>query len=127
MSDEKKRFFWKGKRVNEKVYNQRVSQCKNGLKRKKTCDLTSPLSDIVPGRRIIEVCHLAQQLKCEQCKGLLSLENIKSEERRGLGSVWHVLCTACNIFNEVFTDKRHLDPTTKRQRFDINSKIAIGM
>ncbi|KAK0160250.1 hypothetical protein PV328_007678 [Microctonus aethiopoides] len=126
MSDGKKRYFWKGRRVNEKIYNQRISQCKNGQKRKKTCDLTSPLSDIVQGRRIIEVTHLAKELKCVQCKALLNLENIKKEKRRGLGSIWHVLCTVCNVLNEVSTDKQHVDATTKRQRFDINSKIAIG-
>ncbi|CAG5109298.1 Protein of unknown function [Cotesia congregata] len=74
-------------------------------KKKEKCDLTSSLSDIVPGRRIIE------------CKALLDLENIKREERRGL---------AFNVSNEVSTDKQHVDPTTKRQPFDINSKFAIG-
>lgn len=127
MSEEKKRYFWKGKRVTEKIYNQRMSQCKNGQKRKKLCDLTSSMSDIVPGRRVIEVAHLAKQMKCVQCKVLLDLENIKREERRGLGSIWHILCTACNIINAVSTDKQHVDATTKRQRFDINSKIAIGL
>ncbi|XP_046609183.1 uncharacterized protein LOC124299838 [Neodiprion virginianus] len=127
MSDGEKRDYWKGKRVNEKIYNLRISQRKNGQKRKKTCYLTSQLSDIVPGRRIIEVCHFLKQLKCVHCKALLDLEeNLKREERRGLGSTWHVLCTACNILNKVTTDKQHPDATTKRQRFDINSKIAIG-
>lgn len=127
MSDGKKRSFSKGRRVNKKIYNQRISQGKNGQKRRKKSDLTSSLSDIVLGRRIIEVTHLAKQLKCVQCKALLHLENIKREEGRGLGSIWHVLCTACDVLNEVSTDKHHVDPTTKRQRFDINSKIAIGL
>lgn len=95
-------------------------------KKKETCDLTSPLSDIVQGRRMKEVTHSAKQLKCVQCKALLDLENIRREKRRGLGSIWHILCTACNVLNEVSTDKQHVDATTKRQRFDINSKIAMG-
>lgn len=132
MSDEKKKFFWKGKRVTEKIYIQRVAQSESGMKRKKMqspTKLTSTSSTPkVDGRRIIAISHLAKHLKCIQCKGLLDLELIHREERYGLGSIFHIKCTNCHIVNRVPTDKLHtgLNDATRCRRFDVNSKIALG-
>ncbi|XP_070199752.1 uncharacterized protein [Littorina saxatilis] len=57
------------------------------------------------GRRIVDVFHLANQMDCTQCKGLLDLRRTRRETRVGLASVLDILCSCGNV-NRVHTDRR---------------------
>ncbi|XP_070199755.1 zinc finger protein 721-like [Littorina saxatilis] len=57
------------------------------------------------GRRIVDVFHLANQMDCTQCKGLLDLRRTRRETRVGLASVLDILCSCGNV-NRIHTDRR---------------------
>ncbi|XP_070199754.1 zinc finger protein 420-like [Littorina saxatilis] len=57
------------------------------------------------GRRIVDVFHLANQMDCTQCKGLLDLRRTRRETRVGLASVLDILCS-CGKVNRVDTDRK---------------------
>lgn len=128
MSEEKQRFFWKGKCVTATIFNQRLAQCQSGKKRRKIDDNLTSSSCYIEGRRIIDISYMAKNMKCFKCKSLLDLENIVKEDHKGLGLIFHISCKICNIKCLLPTDKRHENAVTsaKKNRFDVNSKIAIG-
>ena len=83
------------------------------------------------GRRIVELGHLAEQLRMcgnAKCDRPLYLHNITREERSGYASILYITCE-CGMPNQVTTGKSHRDPNkSKRGRpvFDINTKAVLG-
>ncbi|CAG5073037.1 Protein of unknown function, partial [Cotesia congregata] len=101
----------KGKFAKKKVLDnniKKVINIKRGKEeRDKIVNPHSKVDEICPGRRIVELSTLAKNLKCKNCQGLLSLENVINEKRVGLNSILAILsvlgtvhagmgCTALN-------------------------------
>ena len=142
-------FFWKNKRVSQKVDKKRLQQVEIARKLKsstgkfespnlKTNANTSKTDSekhstdcidggdfVVGGRRIVHIQILADQLFCNSCKPITSLMDIEEEKRFGLGSILYIRCHQCQIMNTVFTDKQHKGPNN-RLVFDTNTKAVIG-
>lgn len=78
------------------------------------------------GRRIIELGHVADQMKCTDCKSPLMFQNIGSETRRGFGSMLYIECHECGTINTVTTNKSHRVGKCGPEVFDVNTKAAIG-
>lgn len=139
MSANPPRFFWKGKRVSERVYKHRCRQKnvgktimkrfidKSGAHNLETClkaDETVEFME-VEGRRIIHVDTLAKQLCCRNCKSTLSLTNILSEKLIGVASKFVIQCQQCKTETGVCTDKQH-KVKNQNAHFDGNTKGVIG-
>jgi len=152
----KKRFMWKGKVVTKSVYEQRLAQSRTGRtnskkqeteqfgeKQETETDISSSqicekeinsdelhedAEKLAEGRRIVDLYFLGTQLWCTFCKECLSLENIESEQRRGLGSSLLVRCHKCLLINSIVTGKQHSPKESSRRnsRFDINTKLTVG-
>ncbi|XP_066582289.1 uncharacterized protein [Prorops nasuta] len=131
-NDEKpKRFFWKGKRVTEKVYKKRcldqqlaknlrnIYGTKRGtynLKKEKLekDENCQAVEKVLEGRRIVHLQTLGEQLFCKKCKCALSLLNIISEKHYGFASVFDVQCPQSKIVKKVATDKQHVSQTIRK-------------
>lgn len=127
--EERKIFFWKGKRVTEKVYNARLKQQESGrnihsiygTKNSKhnlaaTTDTTESQSNLNvrsdrskfinledEGYKIINVMEFGRQLICKKCSSILSLLDTKSSVASDLGTTYHVECRKCLFTNEATT------------------------
>lgn len=55
--------------------------------------------------RVVNLSTLGENLKCINCKNVLSLQNIDSEKRFGLHSIFLINCSDCNIKTAVHTGK----------------------
>lgn len=119
---EVKRYFWKGRRVTQKVYENRCRMQKVGktirsvfetkhhaanLKNDTNCNSQSVYYKNV-GRRIVNLKVLAEQLFCTKCKSILSLTDIIDEKRFRLVSIFDVKCRKCLFIKQVATDKQHV-------------------
>jgi len=141
----KEHFFWKGKRVTEKIYNLRLRQASVGKTLQKLCqrnqkknaddvedqsNLQNQEKSQVEGRRIVHIETLGKELVCINCKQTLSLANIVQESRIGLACIWIVKCQQCQCTTRVNTDKVHKNETvTKKGKvtsYDVNTAGAIG-
>ncbi|XP_051158052.1 uncharacterized protein LOC127279631 [Leptopilina boulardi] len=135
-----KRYYWKGKIVTQKVYENRcrlqiagknlrsVYGTKN-LRANLTNDSHCELVNYKPaeGRRIVHLKTMAEQLYCKKCKSVLSLTNVVDEKRYGLASVLSVKCDKCLFYTQVSTDKQHVvSGQNKRKHFDVNTKVVVG-
>jgi hypothetical protein len=104
----------------------------NKFKRKRLKNLlNSNINDygFLEGRRVVEFQVMIEGLKkCYECENELSLTNIKSETKYGLGSLLHIECAWCSADNAVPTGKRHKTSNhqTGTRCFDINTKLAAG-
>ena len=80
------------------------------------------------GRRVIELEHLAEQLKaCSYCKMPLHLHNITAETRQGFASLLYITCGLCGGLNSVTTGKKHqVGGNSRATAYDINTKAALG-
>ena len=81
------------------------------------------------GRRIVELGHLADQLKeCKNCSKPLMLHKIQKEQRVGYASILYISCE-CGMMNNITTGKSHR-PSDKSKVgmpvYDINTKAVIG-
>ena len=147
--EKKERFFFKGKRVSEKVYRKRcldqklgknirkIYGTKSGTYNIEKCNLKSDgncVATVVEGRRIIHMKTLGDQLICSKCKSVLSLQNIVTEKRYGLASKFDVKCRKCYKICKVSTDKLHTismdeQPTISMDKQEIsnqhNSSVAM--
>ncbi|XP_024882270.1 uncharacterized protein LOC112461303 [Temnothorax curvispinosus] len=134
-------YRWKGKLVTKAVYEKRLAQRKAGQMRRKvsskpeegdpvtneTVDDMEQQTNVIDGRRIVDLNVLGQQLWCCSCGEVLSLQNIQSEGRRGLASLFLVLCHKCQVVNEVCTNTQRRTVDKRRVHFDINSQAALGI
>ena len=87
-------------------------------------------SSLPSGRRIVELSHIAEQLKnCTHCRSELNLINTVREDRYGFGSVLTLMCRHCGNINKIDTNKRHRHDDCERgpKSFVINTKAAIGL
>lgn len=64
------------------------------------------VSNIVEGNRIVNIKALGKNLRCN-CKSILSLENIVSENRKGLHSEFTIECEQCKVRSIVRTGESH--------------------
>ena len=85
------------------------------------------------GRRVVELDVVCTNLQkgCSMCTEELSLVNICSERRYGLGSLLYIKCSKGHV-TTVPTGKRHTDPesTSSKSRelvWDINTKLGFGV
>ena len=117
------KFFWKNKRVSEKIYFLRLKQRESGKSLSKL--RTQAYSNLkkqeeeendrsnnyleVDGRRIMHIKELGKNMKCCSCKSILSFENITSEKKIGVISIFYMKYRIldCNIITAVTTDKKH--------------------
>ncbi|TGZ45817.1 uncharacterized protein [Temnothorax longispinosus] len=136
-------YRWKGKIVTKAVYEKRLAQRKAGQMRRKgsiepeegdpvtnetvdSVDDVEQQTNVIDGRRIIDLNVLGQQLWCCSCGEVLSLQYIQNEVRRGLASLFLVLCHKCQVVNEVCTNTQRRTVDKRRVHFDINSQAAFG-
>ena len=82
----------------------------------------SQKAPVVEGRRIVDIQHVAQQLKCLACKRDIFLRDIVKEVRQGLASVFYVECShqECRYTTMITTGTQH------GRVFDVNTKLAMG-
>lgn len=109
-----------------------INNTEDGLAELKTLPVEFP----VDGRRIIHVSHLASQMYCEACSGVLELKNIRKEVRYGLASIFDIQCSrpSCQHISKLTTDTVHTVPSLvpasdkhiTRRPFDVNTKAAVG-
>lgn len=141
MNDEKEeikqKYFWKGKRVNEKVYKNRLRMVEAGSKLREIIRCrqhnlavnrnvyASPEIKNSFGRRIINLKEFGKNMICHECKEVLSLQDIKSEKQCGIAAIFEIECRKCLFINSVASDKLH-ETTTGKTHFDINSKVVLG-
>ncbi|XP_025162980.1 uncharacterized protein LOC105189937 [Harpegnathos saltator] len=59
------------------------------------------------GNRIVNIQALGKNLKCHSCKSTLSLENIVNETKKGLHSIFTVICQQCQVACRVDTGDNH--------------------
>ena len=90
-------------------------------------------SPIVPvdGARIIDYALFAKRLEqgCEICGMHLSMSNVSKEVKKGLASIFHILCINCDSINKIYTSKTHKRPEGRDNRsavFNHNTKVAVG-
>ena len=82
---------------------------------------------IFEGRRLVELRYLADQLQCGLCNRFLFLQDVVSEERRGLASIIRIKCSdpCCPFVTQCYTGKRQ--KSGKRSFvFDVNKKAILG-
>jgi len=134
----KRKFFWKGKRVTEKVYQDRIRLAEIGknlqnVVRKQQKTTTPNLNgdddnnnwSMLQGRRIIDIQTFAKNMICVKCKAVLSLLDCKAEKQLGMAWIYHIKCRLCGDINIVSSDKRHRTEKSK-VHFDVNTKAVIG-
>ena len=115
-------FSWKGKRVSQKIYYQRLNQKKAGkllnLFRRESYSILKKKFDEsqdrneylqIQERRYMHVSELGKNLKCCKCKSTLSLEKITNQKIMGMATIFYIKCSIpdCNTITEVATDKKH--------------------
>ena len=93
-SVENKRLYWKGIKVSEKDYKNKLrlkesikiiqEKRKNSVKRKVPDEFL--VDDAVEGRRYFNVKHFVRQLFCKNCKTSLEMINIKNERQMTNGN-----------------------------------------
>ncbi|XP_039302328.1 uncharacterized protein LOC120357045 [Solenopsis invicta] len=140
----KKKFFWKGKRVTEKVYNSRIRLqnvgknlrniygCRNKVSDNlKECETGESEFGQLEGRRIVDLKTLAKELFCKKCDAMVSLLDTVEETRVGLASMFSVKCRSCMTIIRVATDKKHATSKENKQgrqiaHYDVNTRGAMG-
>ncbi|XP_066596884.1 uncharacterized protein [Prorops nasuta] len=121
----------KGRFVKEKVLDKQkkfVLQMQEGRKRKEENLLANNNvadSNLLDGRRIVDLKELANNLVCCKCKHVLSLKNVKKENRLGLNSVFWINCDDCNILTKVETGKMHRTASNSKHA-NVNTKAILG-
>ena len=63
-------------------------------------------NNVCQGNRIVNFQELAKNLKCCNCKDILSLNHIADETREGLYSLLKIECTKCKTINLVRTGRK---------------------
>lgn len=81
----------------------------------------------LPGRRIVELDILAQQMFCKYCKKRLHLDQIDSEVQFGFASILNIYCCECGETNGIQTGKMHSGGSRGPKIFDVNTKAAAAM
>ncbi|XP_043468802.1 uncharacterized protein LOC122502708 [Leptopilina heterotoma] len=135
-----KNYYWKGKKVTKKVYENRcrmqnvgknlrsvygIKNVEPNLKNDSNCEFVK--CESAEGRRIVHLKTLAEQLNCKNCKSVLSLTDIVNEKRFGLASVFNVKCNTCLLSTQVSTDKQHIvSGPNMHKHFDVNTKVVVG-
>lgn len=136
--EKQQKYFWKGRRVTEKVYNARINQQKAGrnvwnVRKTNTAGChnlktkTSKYIDLKDeGCKIVDMDTIANQLICKRCKSVLSLLDSTESVAIGLGTTYYIECRACGRTNEVLTDKQHSVSGSHKKIFNVNTKAVIG-
>lgn len=141
------KFFWKGKRVTEKVYNLRVRQANAGkmirsvygCKQTRTAEQSVEKSNLkdgetkskIEGRRIVHIQTLVKEMVCSKCNSILSFRDILDEKLIGLACMWTVQCQDCLCTTRIATDQLHKCKTKTKQgkemfRYGVNTAGAMG-
>lgn len=114
---------WKGQLATEKQLNRRLKQVASGKRRKRKVEDEAECA--VDGRRIVDLKVMSNHMQCSFCTEQLSLQNIKSEVRYGLASVFKIICQHCLLMNKVPNGAQHMGNKSK-PLYDVNTKSALG-
>ena len=138
-----KTFYWKGKKVTEKVYKDRLRRqeslklfWQNDKQNKNRSDNLKEEDTVVEDYRLIDINKLSSDLFCKACNRGLLLCDIKSEEKFGLASVYRVQCRNCNKLIVCSTSRKHKISesvkdsnygTSKKPRMHFNANTRAAM
>ena len=86
-------------------------------------------SDILQGRRIIDLAYFAKMLQqgCAGCEEPLQLVGCVSERKYGLASIFQIKCHKCGNITSISSGKRQNDEKNGQGPFDVNVKLGVGM
>ena len=86
-------------------------------------------SDILQGRRIIDLAYFAKMLQqgCAGCEEPLQLVGCVSERKYGLASIFQIKCHKCGNITSISSGKRQNDEKNGQGPFDVNVKVGVGM
>ena len=90
------------KNLNKKTPSAEENEVKNEIQMK----LNAANETRVEGRRFVDIVELGKNLKCTNCSGILSLDNINREHRDAYNSIFYINCKNCNHENKVHTSKK---------------------
>ena len=76
------------------------------------------------GFRVVDLCVLANQMYCKQCRSILDLNRTKKEKQIGFASVLSIVCS-CGADNMVHTAERRVTESGDID-YTINFKAAIS-
>ena len=117
---------YKGKLIKRSVFEKRQQAISLGKSRKREREKDEE-SEILTGRRIVNLQTLAKNLFCRKYQTTLSLKNTVGENRRGLLSSLSVKCENCLQVVLVHTGEFHNDTDEDiRKISDVNSCAVLG-
>lgn len=105
----RKRLFWKGKLVSQKVYNKRVQQTELARKlhrgefSQKSSNLKKCTATSLNSLAVRDSNETFSKL-CRKCKSVLSLKNVKEDQRHDLKSKFDVECQHCHTITTVWAN-----------------------
>ncbi|XP_051173340.1 uncharacterized protein LOC127289445 [Leptopilina boulardi] len=128
-----KQLRYKGKFIKQSVLTKKTSFLAQMTRGKQLCDELNNVKDvdvnkvteICPGRRIVELDVIAKNLKCIKCKEAIFLNDIQSEKCFGLNSVLTIRCQKCLTETSVPTGKFH-KTLESHSHSDVNTKAVLG-
>ena len=90
---------------------------------------TDSTGEKLPGRRIVEIDFMAEQMICDKCSSLLHLIDIIREHHYSLGSIFYMRCHLCKTVKSVASGKYHVTKGSQnsKKRFDVLTKTAAAM
>lgn len=112
-----------GRFVKKKCYDKYEKGLKKNLKVENTNIIPSENEFAIEGRRIIDMQELAKNLICSSCNSKLHLQNILSESRVGVHSIFSVECECCKNINKVHSGGRNEVTGT----YDNNTALVLGL
>lgn len=116
----------KGRFIKKKVLEQKI-KIANALQSKRLKgSATNVNSNSCEGIRMVDLKCLGENLKCDQCKDVLSLDDIVGEQHLGLYSLLKVKCLKCDMITTVPTSKTHAATHNNAKHSDINTAIVLG-
>ncbi|KAK0071986.1 hypothetical protein PV326_000579, partial [Microctonus aethiopoides] len=141
--EKKKVFYWRGKKVTERKYlnmkkksewgkhirdNYGIRRLQEQIpKPNQESERPSPSICKVEGRRIVNLKVITENSFCKHCKEPLRIADIENDTKYGLASIFNVKCSKCHTITEVPSDSQHQDKSTKKMRFDTNTKAVAGI
>ncbi|XP_078315372.1 uncharacterized protein LOC111116349 [Crassostrea virginica] len=86
-------------------------------------------SDILQGRRIIDLAYFAKMLQqgCAGCEEPLQLVGCVSERKYGLASIFQIKCHKCGNITSISSGKRQNDEKNGQGPFDVNVKLGVAL
>ncbi|XP_024890202.1 uncharacterized protein LOC112466368 isoform X2 [Temnothorax curvispinosus] len=106
----------------------RMENAQKSLADKRLCETKNwfdKCKNVIDGRRIVDLAHLAAELWCKECNLPLSLRYATDEFRSGLASIITVKCTKCGNSYKVTTNAEV--PGDAHMYYTVNLKAVMGI